>query len=95
MALLLFEWHSPVSWELPPTRPPGLPAERWVSLLKHMDTDTNELDTLFISYQIGLLLTRHQIGSKSDWPSVFTRMHQSFKLHTVFAFSNKNAMEVA
>ena len=39
--------------------------------------------------------TRYRFHSISDWPPVYTRTHQSDMLHTVFAFSNENALEVA
>ena len=39
--------------------------------------------------------TRYRFHSISDWPPVYTRTHQSDALHTVFAFSNENALRVA
>ena len=48
-----------------------------------------------VSYWIGLLFTRYRFHSISDWPPVYTRTHQSDMLHTVFAFSNENALKVA
>ena len=48
-----------------------------------------------VSYRIGLLFTRYRFHSISDWPPVYTRTHQSDMLHTVFAFSNENALKVA
>ena len=48
-----------------------------------------------VSYRIGLLFTRYRFHSISDWPPVYPRTHQSDMLHTVFAFSNENALKVA
>ena len=48
-----------------------------------------------VSYRIGLLFTRYRFHFISDWPPVYTRTHQSDMLHTVFAFSNENALKVA
>ena len=48
-----------------------------------------------VSYRIRLLFTRYRFHSISDWPPVYTRTHQSDMLHTVFAFSNENALKVA
>ena len=48
-----------------------------------------------VSYRIGVLFTRYRFHSMSDWPPVYTRTHQSDMLHTVFAFSNENALKVA
>ena len=48
-----------------------------------------------VSYRFGLLFTRYRFHSISDWPPVYTRTHQSDMLHTVFAFSNENALKVA
>ena len=48
-----------------------------------------------VSYRIGLLFTRYRCHFISDWPPVYARTHQSDMLHTVFAFSNENALKVA
>ena len=48
-----------------------------------------------VSYRIGLLFTRYRFHSISDGPPVYTRTHQSDMLHTIFAFSNENALKVA
>ena len=51
--------------------------------------------TGLVSYRIGLLFTRYRFHSTSVWPPVYTRSHQFDMLHTVFAFSNENALKVA
>ena len=39
--------------------------------------------------------TRYRFHFISDWFPIYTRTHQSDMLHTVFAFSNENALKVA
>ena len=64
-----------------------------------------------VSYQIGRVFTGDRFHFMSDWPCVYTRpfsyhiglassrvytrMYHSNTLHTVFAYSNENALKVA
>ena len=76
-----------------------------VNLVKKRNTKSKDIGPVYtipfsfhiglVSYRIGLLFTRYRFHSISDWPPVYTKTNQSDMPHTVFAFSNENALKVA